>query len=158
MARRTASRRGDVAARNPAGRCDRDRPGTFAVTDIDPTTPSHRPRSHQHQRRRRHRPRPALDRQHRPCQRLTRTAAHTATTKTTFGMTLVRDAVIGGAADLVEETYESSAPILRQGETLRHLWDTALCSSRATYELPLLTHNAEYGANTARSPLRVCLI
>ena len=60
-----------VAARNPAGRCDGDRPGPIAAADLDPTTPAHRPRSHQHQRRRRHRSRPALARQHRPRQRLT---------------------------------------------------------------------------------------
>ena len=51
------------------------RPGTIAAADLDPTTPSHRPRGHQHQRRRRHRPRPALARQHRQCQRLTGTEA-----------------------------------------------------------------------------------
>ena len=80
-------RRPDGATWQPGtqpGRCDGDRPGTIAAADLDPTTPSHRPRSHQHQRRRRHRPRPALARQHRPCQRLTGTEAPSGTTKTTF--------------------------------------------------------------------------
>jgi hypothetical protein len=40
---------------------------------------------------------PTDPRQHRPCHRLTGTKAPTATTKTTFGKTPVRDAVIGEA-------------------------------------------------------------
>src|SRR3954447_11336041 len=104
-----------MAARNPAGRCDGDRPGRVAATDLDPTTPSRRPRSHRHQRRRRHRPRPALGRQHRPRQRLTGTETPTAGTTRTFGMTPLRDAVAPPAVAAVPETSATGAGAVRPG-------------------------------------------